>query len=83
MMRRNPSRACSSRSIHELTAAVYTRFNMGSWNTGPDVSNTMIGAAGSNVIVLSRSNMPLMVPPSTMGENTRAASLAFPRARSR
>ena len=83
MMRRNPSRACSRRSIHELTAAVYTRFNVGSWNTGPEVSNTMIGASGSNVMVLSRSNMPLIVPPWTMGANTRAASLAFSRARSR
>ena len=43
----------------------------------------MIGAAGSSVIVDSLSNMPLIVPPSTMGENTRAASLAFSRARSR
>ena len=80
-----PNRPCpgNSRSIHELTAAVYTRFNVGSWNTGPDVSNTMIGAIGSNVIVDSLSNMPLIVPSSTMGENTRAASLAFSRARSR
>lgn len=46
------------------------------------MSNTMIGAAESNVMVLSLSNMPLMVPPSTMGENTRAASDALRRARS-
>ena len=47
------------------------------------MSNTTIGLDGSGRIVLSRSNIPLIEPPATMGANTRAAAAAFSAARSR
>ena len=79
-IRRLPSRPCSRRSIHELTAAVNTRLSCSLFNAGLDVSNTIIGLDGSNRIVDSLSNMPDRVPPRTIGAYTRAAAAAAARA---